>query len=131
MSDNLLLIPFQGETLALTFDELREARERGRALMPTTAAASPGAGAGPILLDAEGMERATAIPASWFMEQARRRTLPHVAIGKKYIRFRLDDVLAVLNEKNLPALEPLPEKTPPRLRDGVSPGQKLKLAGKG
>jgi hypothetical protein len=93
--------------------------------MPTTAAASPGAGAGPILLDAEGMERATSIPASWFLEQARQGNLPHVRAGK-YVRFRLADVLAALE-----AAEITRQKAEPgtRQRDTTSPAHNLKLAG--
>jgi hypothetical protein len=39
------------------------------------------------------MQARTSIPASWFLEQARKETVPHVRLGK-YVRFRATDVIA-------------------------------------
>ena len=93
MSD--VLIPFGGEHLALTLEQFREARERARTLMPQTTAPGHTPQADQVL-DAEGMETATGIPASWFMEQARRGTVPHLRAGK-YVRFRLNETLLALS----------------------------------
>ena len=89
--ESLVLIPFGGEILALSHDEFEQARARGRELMPVQAASVP-ARTEDRILDAEGMERETAIPASWFLEQARQGKLPHIRAGK-YVRFQLAEVL--------------------------------------
>jgi len=43
------------------------------------------------LLTAEQMEARTGAPAKWFLEQARKDTIPHVRLGK-YVRFRFSDI---------------------------------------
>lgn len=92
MSD--VLIPFGGEYLALSSEQLAEALKRGREIMPpatTTAAAIAPAE----ILDAEGAEARTGIPASWWLEQARRDAIPHIRAGK-YVRFELSEALEAL-----------------------------------
>ena len=94
VSEAAVLIPFNGVWLALTTEQFRVALEQGQALMgvPATATAPP---AEEKVLDAEGMERETAIPATWFLEQARQGKIPHIRAGK-YVRFRLGEVLDAL-----------------------------------
>jgi hypothetical protein len=89
-----VVIPFGNEFLALTREQFEEARRRGRELMP--------AATQPVttvkrdeILDVEGMEQATGIPASWWAEQARRSAIPHIRAGK-YVRFNLAVALASL-----------------------------------
>lgn len=115
MSDNLLLIPFGNETLALTPEQYQEARERGRALMPATATASPGAD--DRILDAEGAAQLTGVPASWFEQQMREGRIPHLQFGK-YRRLRVADLLVACETRGRPG-------------DKSSPPTKLRLAGKG
>jgi len=91
---HVILIPFQGEYLALTVEQFREAQERAHALMPAVTAPAHTPQADQVL-DAAGMEKATGIPATWFLEQARRGTVPHLRAGK-YVRFRLIEVLDAL-----------------------------------
>lgn len=93
MSD--VLIPFGGEHLALTLEQFREARERARTLMPQTTAPGHTPQADQVL-DAEGMEKATGIPSTWFLEQARQGAIPHIRAGK-YVRFRLNETLLSLS----------------------------------
>jgi hypothetical protein len=93
-SELVTLIPFAGEFLALSPEQIEQALQRGRELMPR-AAPSPAADGRDQVLDAEGMEKATGIPATWFLEQARRGALPHLRAGK-YVRFRLNEVLEAL-----------------------------------
>lgn len=90
-----VLIPFGGEYLALTLEQFREAQDRARALVPTGTTPADTHQADQVL-DAEGMEKVTGIPASWFMEQARRGTVPHLRAGK-YVRFRLNETLLALS----------------------------------
>ncbi len=91
---NEVLLPFGGEFLALTHEQFEEARRRGRSLVPLAAAPAyvPQVDQ---LLDSEGMQTATGVPASWFLEQARQGNIPHIRAGK-YVRFRLNEVLEAL-----------------------------------
>lgn len=95
-----VLIPFGNDFLALTPEQVREARERARALIPQPAAPALTPAADQVL-DAEGMEKATDIPATWFLEQARRGTVPHLRAGK-YVRFRLSETLEALRSEGRP-----------------------------
>lgn len=88
-----VLIPLGDELLALSLDQFAEALRKGRVL---------GGGAIPSekpvadrVLDAEGMEAETKIPASWFLGQARQGKIPHLRAGK-YVRFQLAAVLDAL-----------------------------------
>lgn len=92
---DLVIVALGAQCLALTQDQFREALERGRELIEGITATPSGANgdAPEHLLTAEGMEALTQVPASWFLEQARRGELPHHKLGK-YVRFRFDEVLA-------------------------------------
>lgn len=94
----MVLIQCGNESLALTVEQFNEARERARAIMPpvVTPAGSPQADQ---VLDAGGMEKATGIPATWFLEQARRKMVPHLRAGK-YVRFELAKVLEALRAED-------------------------------
>lgn len=88
-----MLIPFGDQVLLLSRHELEEALRRGREF-----AGGASANQTPTsdrVLDAEGMEIETKIPATWFLEQARQGKIPHVRAGK-YVRFELATVLAAL-----------------------------------
>jgi hypothetical protein len=47
------------------------------------------------------MEAETGIPASWFLEQARKGRIPHIRAGK-YVRFKLGEVLDYLKVTSRP-----------------------------
>lgn len=88
-----VLVPFGGEFLALSQDQLQEAVKRGRELIPPmpVAAAQPA----DTIVDSDGMEAVTGIPASWFLEQARQGNIPHYRCPK-YVRFGINEVLGTL-----------------------------------
>ena len=93
----MIVLEFAGQPLALTDEEFEAARLRGLELMPTSSPAAgsePGAG----VLDASGMEAATGVPASWWLEAARQDTVPHLKLGK-YVRFVLSESLAAAKGK--------------------------------
>jgi hypothetical protein len=92
--NNLILIPFNGAWLALTPEQLQEALAQGQALLGARATATA-ATAEEKVLDAEGMEHVTGIPASWYLEAARQGRIPHIRAGK-YVRYRLSEVLDAL-----------------------------------
>lgn len=101
-----VLIPFAGAFLALTPEQLGEALQRGRDLMPTVATPpAPANAPTDEIFDADGMEAKTGVPASWWLEQARLKTIPHIRAGK-YVRFRLAETLAALQRR--------PSSTDPR-----------------
>jgi hypothetical protein len=97
MTDTVL-IPFGGAWLALTPEQFQAAVARAAELVPA-AKAEQGAPAAAEILDAEGMEARTGVPASWWLEQARKGTVPHIRAGK-YVRFELGTVLAALESGN-------------------------------
>ena len=49
------------------------------------------------LIDVSEVARRLNVPRSWVYERTRRRSIPHVRVGK-YIRFRWADVLEWLDE---------------------------------
>jgi len=90
---DFVIIPFGTEVLVLDHGAFEEARQRGRELMPPPAPPSPVSASE--ILDAADMEVRTGIPASWFLEQARRNAIPHIRAGK-YVRFKLEETLSAL-----------------------------------
>lgn len=92
MNANHVLIPFHTGWLALSLDEFTAALERGRSLAPAPAKPQVATADSDRILDADGMEKATGIPATWFLEQARRGEIPHLRAGK-YRRFVVREVL--------------------------------------
>lgn len=100
-----LLIPFGAEFLALDHATFEEARQRAREMLPSPSTAPAVTSE---ILDADGIAERTGIPASWFLEQARRGDIPHLRAGK-YVRFKLDEVLAALSNgkrEDFKAVEP-------------------------
>jgi len=89
----MVLVPFGGELLAFTRDQFEEARRRGQELSPAEVG-QPTAQKTEIL-DAAEMEKRTSIPASWWLEQARKKAAPHIRAGK-YVRFDLNKILDAL-----------------------------------
>lgn len=88
-----VLIPYGARMLVLSNEVLHKALADGDALAGTTATA-PTATAD-LVLDVDGMEARTGIPASWWAEAARKGIVPHVRAGK-YVRFRLSEALDAL-----------------------------------
>lgn len=92
---SVVVIEFCGEPLALTREQLDEARARARELLPPAheAIASPGEQ----LVDAKALAALTSLPASWLEEQARRGTVPSLQCGK-YRRFHVGDAIAAIRK---------------------------------
>ena len=82
-----------GDFLALSKDQLEEARALAQRMLPRDGETASELPLAEPLMTAEEMEKRTAIPASWFLEQARKDAIPHVRLGK-YVRFRLSEVHA-------------------------------------
>lgn len=85
------MIPFGNDFVALSPEQLHEALELGRALVPTHAKPDTGH-MDDRIVDAAGAAAITSVPESWFEERARRGDIPHLKFGK-YVRFRIADVL--------------------------------------
>lgn len=83
----MILVEFAGQPLALTDEEFEAARKRGLKLM-----AEPRSQVDNEILDTNGMEARTGVPASWWAESARKGTIPCLQFGK-YIRFSLNETL--------------------------------------
>lgn len=91
----LVLVEFAGQVLALERVEFEQALARGRELLPAPVPASATTPPVDEIADAHGMERRTGIPASWYLEQARRGAIPHLRAGK-YVRFAVGATLEAL-----------------------------------
>lgn len=88
----MVLVPFGTDWLAMSAEQFQEARERGRSLAPAAAKPQIATAEPDRIFDAGAMEKATGIPATWFLEQARRGEIPHLRAGK-YVRFNLGAVI--------------------------------------
>lgn len=97
-----VLIPFNGQWLALSPEAVHEGLQRGREVMGDPQPENCQKGTPECVYDAEGMEAATQIPATWFLEQARKGKVPHIRAGK-YVRFRLNEVLEAFSTGNRPS----------------------------
>src|SRR5262245_32674808 len=90
---DVVLVEFCGEPLALTREQLDEARTRARALLPAaeTGAALPA----DQMVDAAKLAELVSLPQSWLEDQARRGRLPSLLLGK-YRRFHVTEAIAAL-----------------------------------
>ena len=107
----MIIVDFAGQALAFTDEEFKSARERGRELVPSL---PPANGTVPVV-DAAGAEAATAVPATWWLEAARRGDVEHFRFGK-YVRFRLREVLEAAKERRR---RPSSREAEPRL-EGIA-----------
>jgi hypothetical protein len=93
-SENLSsLFVFQmpsGEFLALSQDQFEEARALGQRITGVAMVAANDGSVEP-LLSAQDMAIRTSVPATWFLEQARLKKIPHLKLGK-YPRFLFSEV---------------------------------------
>lgn len=98
--DAVVLVPLpDGRALALERDAYLEALERGQELLPTGNGSAAAGGDGvPEIRDAGGMEALTSVPASWWLEAARRGDVPSIQAGT-YRRFRVDEALEALKRR--------------------------------
>jgi hypothetical protein len=90
--DSFILIPFGDSFLAVTPNEIKTAKERARAIMGDAPGPTSNGNHGPEIVGAEEAEKLTSIPASWYLEQARKNRIPHLRFGK-YVRFKLKDII--------------------------------------
>lgn len=93
LTNATLLIPFNSGWLALTYTQFDEAWTRGQEIMITQS--NHEIVKEDKILDADGMYKTTGVPASWFLEAARRGDIPCFQFGK-YKRFSLREVLECL-----------------------------------
>lgn len=96
MSENLVIVAVGNVAVALTQEEFARGVERARELLPAQAA--PQAAQAEQWLDAEAMEKATVVPASWWLDAARRGEIQHLRVGK-YVRFRLSEAAEALKQR--------------------------------
>ena len=92
----VVVVLFGGAVLALDDAEFEAALQRGREL--AFSPPSEQANGTMQIVDAAGAEAATGVPASWFLEAARRDDIPHLRLGK-YVRFDLAEVCAAAKRK--------------------------------
>jgi len=111
----LILVPFGSGFLALTPEQVNTARKLAQELVPATGNADADSSDAPKLVDAEGMEALTSVPASWWLEQARQKKIPFVRAGK-YVRFDAVAATAAL------------ETSPPRAAKSRSPAPDPRIA---
>jgi hypothetical protein len=91
----IVVLEFCGEPLALTREQMDEARLRARELLP--APKPDAASSAEQLVDAAALAALTSLPQSWLEEQARRETIPSLQLGK-YRRFHVADALAAIRK---------------------------------
>jgi hypothetical protein len=91
-----VLISINGNWLALSTEQLQHALQRGQAVIGAAVSHSAAETPPERVLDAEGMQSETGIPASWYLDAARQGKIPHIRAGK-YVRFRLGEVLDALS----------------------------------
>jgi len=86
----IFLIPYGSEMLALKLEDFQAAKKLARNILGQPE--EPVSVHSERLLTAEEASAKTGVPRSWFLEQARRKAIPHVRFGK-YVRFRMDEIL--------------------------------------
>ncbi len=96
MSENLVVLSIGSVAVTITEEELARGIERARAIVPAQDA-SKVAQAEP-WLDAEGMANLTDVPATWWLDAARRGEIEHMRIGK-YVRFLASKAAEALSHR--------------------------------
>lgn len=98
--ENFILVPFGNSFLALTRNDLTKATQLGNEIVGRESINTKGDNSSrETLVDAEGMKEKTGIPSTWFLEAARQGRIPYIKAGK-YVRFRLEEVIKVLQGRN-------------------------------
>jgi len=89
--------------VALTREQLCDALELGREVGPIQVAVDHGQGYAKTsrLLDAAQAAERLGIRASWLLQRARERRIPHSRIGK-YVRFDVELVRAAMSRGEIP-----------------------------
>lgn len=105
--NNMILIPFAGEMLALKPEQFQSARLAGAEIMPGSVTAvtdnrarNNAAGNSNQLLTSGQIAQLTGVPRTWFESAARTGKIPFYQFGK-YVRFDLDEVNASTAVKSL------------------------------
>ncbi len=101
-NQNILLISSPCGLIALTADQLRDAKALASDLLlvdPAAAVVLDDASCAErrSLVDAREVARLFSVPPSWVLQRARENRLPHIRIGK-YLRFDPDEVRAYLDQ---------------------------------
>lgn len=106
----LLSVPSVG-TLALTSEQVTEARRRASEVLPpasnTAAGAAPKGDGSPALLDTVQMASLTGVPASWLETAARKGLIPSHEFGR-WRRFAYAEVLEASRAGKIPRLKDIP-----------------------
>lgn len=99
-NNNIILIPFGENILALSWAEFNQAIQRGKEVMGTTSTTTVTShnGNDNKLINANGASKMTGVPASWFLESARKNIIPHIKLGK-YVRFRMGDIIEAMEKR--------------------------------
>ena len=98
-NDPLYIVTLGTLTLALNEEEFRRALVRAEQIVgPPKMTTSAQAVWSEPWLDAAQIEERTGIPASWWLEAARRDDVPHIRAGK-YVRFLLTEAAKALKQR--------------------------------
>lgn len=82
---NTVIVPLpDGRSLAMDIEVYREALARGQVMLPASVTSQSDTAVE--VLDADSMAERTNVPASWWLEAARRGDVPSLKCGK-YRRF--------------------------------------------
>lgn len=96
-ADTVFVLPSPFGALALTRSQLADAQALARELLPPEPQEQQASAVlSTEVATAEQMAKRTHTPASWWLEAARRGTVPHLRVGK-YPRFVVAEVLAALH----------------------------------
>jgi predicted DNA-binding transcriptional regulator AlpA len=89
----LLIMPTPLGAIALSMDELREARSAAEKILDDAISAQnqDEAADATTLLDAQAIADLYSMDPSWFLTRARDNRMPHVRIGK-YVRFDPEEI---------------------------------------
>ena len=95
MSTVLVPLP-DGRSLAMDIEVYREALARGQVMLPASVTSQSDTTVE--VLDADGMAERTGVPASWWLEAARRGDVPCIRAGK-YVRFAFAATIDALERR--------------------------------